>query len=38
MIALVFILPLIAALLCLVLNRVAPTRWLGVVSALALHV
>jgi hypothetical protein len=35
---LVFILPLLAALLCLVLNRAAPTRWLGIGAAAALLV
>jgi NADH:ubiquinone oxidoreductase subunit 4 (subunit M) len=36
MLAFVFILPLVAALLCLALNRAAPTRWLGVGAAAAL--
>jgi multicomponent Na+:H+ antiporter subunit A len=38
MLILVFILPLIAALLCLTLNRAAPTRWLGVGAAATLLV
>jgi len=36
MLVLIFILPLITALACLVLNRVAPTRWLGIGAAAAL--
>jgi formate hydrogenlyase subunit 3/multisubunit Na+/H+ antiporter MnhD subunit len=35
---LVFILPLLAALLCLVLNRAVPTRWLGMAAAAGLLV
>jgi NADH:ubiquinone oxidoreductase subunit 4 (subunit M) len=38
MLVLVFILPLLAALLCLVLNRAVPTRWLGVGAGAALLV
>ncbi len=34
--ALIFILPLIAALACLTLSRVVPTRWLGIGAAAAL--
>jgi multicomponent Na+:H+ antiporter subunit A len=36
MFALIFAIPLIAALLCMALNHIAPTRWLGIVAALAL--
>src|SRR2546422_829761 len=36
MLLVVFALPFVAALLCLALNRVAPTRWLGLVAATAL--
>jgi multicomponent Na+:H+ antiporter subunit A len=36
MLVLVIILPLVAALLCLALNRSAPTRWLGFGAAAAL--
>src|SRR5258706_5108383 len=36
MFAFIFALPLIAALLCMALNRIVPTRWLGIGAAGAL--